>query len=253
MAVALAVATGWVAVPPAAAQAAPPPVVTVTATSATATQATDCRGLHRTTHRGEVTFTVHRTGATTADLAVDVERSGDLAAGLPDPVTIPAGQDEVTLTVDPATGYQGVLTAVAGSAYDVGGPASAEARVHLVIADLGCNLGYPDRFEETIAVGDRPTDLDDPVAEGDRTMVLEGSPPPGLELRADGTWAGAATTVGTTRFIAYGCGADGWCPYELDLAIHVVPRLVGDPGPDPATPPPPPPAAALPGTATFTG
>ena len=101
------------------------PTVTVTAPDPNATEDGDTGS-----------FTVSRTGSTTAPLVVNLERTGTAVGGsdyqpLPTSVTIPAGVASATLTlvpIDDAISEQPetvILTIATAAAYTVGSPASA--------------------------------------------------------------------------------------------------------------------------------
>jgi hypothetical protein len=109
------------------------PMVTIVATDASASEAAGDTG----------TFTITRTGPTTASLRVTFVVSGSATAGadypaLVSPVFIPAGSSTLTLTVTPAADGVGELnetvdvTLTANSALTVGPVPSNAARVTIV-------------------------------------------------------------------------------------------------------------------------
>lgn len=109
---------------------APLPAVTIAATDATASEAGPNSG----------TFTITRTGSTTAALLVNVTVGGSASGGsdyttLAGPVTIAAGSATKTVTVSPVddasveSAETVVLTIAPGSGYNVGSPSSATVNI----------------------------------------------------------------------------------------------------------------------------
>jgi large repetitive protein len=106
------------------------PVVTITATDPNAGEAGPDTG----------TFTITRTGTTTASLIVRYSIGGTAANGadyetIPDATTIPAGADSATITVTPmddaeVEGDESVVLTLAGdTTYDIGSPGSATVTI----------------------------------------------------------------------------------------------------------------------------
>lgn len=230
---------------------APPPTVVAAALDGAITVITPCQG-DPIVQQGKGLLKVERPNATSGDLAVDVSYGGTLQPGtdydaLPDPVVIAAGEDATILDVSASTAGTVTITIEPGEGYAVGSPATATT----TITDTGGDFGCQDEVVETIDLGTKPTAL--PIYDtygfgvGDSTLVMTGDVPPGLTYQQDGSWTGAATTLGTFRFTAcYQIG--GFCGLEIPFRITVVEVDASDP-----TVPAAPPAAAVPGRATFTG
>ncbi|MEZ5137263.1 MAG: hypothetical protein R2702_06225 [Acidimicrobiales bacterium] len=204
-------------------------------------------------NQSQALLKVERPNATSGTISVDVSYSGSLVGTpdlgpLPDPVVIEAGESSTIVPVEADAPGDVTLTIEPGDGYAVGDPASATADVVAEGSDLGCQ----DPTVETIQLGAQPTPY--PVYDrygfgvGDSTLVIQGELPPGLGFDIDGTWSGAATTLGTFEFTACYQLAD-FCGLQLPFRITVVdagpipPVIV--PGPAPATP--------VPGTPDFTG
>src|SRR5262249_42171166 len=102
--------------------------------------ATDASAAEDETGADPGTFTVTRTGATTADLTVNFTVTGTAATGaaytaFPTSLTTPAGQASATVTVRPShaplpeANETVTLTLSANSAYRVGSPAAATVTI----------------------------------------------------------------------------------------------------------------------------
>lgn len=206
---------------------------------------------------------VERTGETTDALTVHVTYSGTIDPSLPTDIVIPAGEAASFVSFESTEPGSVTLTIDADAAYTPGEPSEATVAVRPTRFDAICETAA-----QTIDLGATPTSLDfegrfgSAVGSGDATFELEGDLPPGLTLRRDGSFTGAATQLGTYDFTARYTLSDGLGDYEaaaLDVTITVVaPQLVdptvtsppGSPSTDPTSASP---ALPLPGSATFTG
>jgi hypothetical protein len=251
-AAAIATVLGTTTLVDAAPQGAPAPDVIASALPGSVVVIQQCDG-ETVINQSQGLLKIERPNSTSGTISVDVTYSGSLVdtadlEPLPDPVVIEAGDDSTILPVEASAPGDVTLTIEPGDGYVVGEPASATSE----IAAEGSEFGCQDETVETVDLGSQPTPY--PVYDrfgfgvGDSTLVIEGELPPGLLYAIDGTWSGAATTLGTFEFTA--CYQIGdLCGLELPFRITVV-----DAGPiPPVVVPGPAPATPVPGRATFTG
>jgi hypothetical protein len=199
---------------------------------------------------------VERPGASNGTIAVNVTYGGTLVAGtdyeaLPDPIEIPAGDTQTVVPVEATAPGTVTLTVDPGDGYVVGDPATASITFEVTSPPIFCT----EAVVETIAVGEQPTAIlveeqfpGPPLA--DTSFEPEGEAPPGLTLNRDGSWTGAATTVGTYEITGRWC-IGGACVVEVPWRITVV--AAGEPTTPPTAPPAAAPATAVAGSADYTG
>ncbi|HRW37795.1 MAG TPA: hypothetical protein P5254_08860 [Aquihabitans sp.] len=249
--VALVVGPGGAAALAAPAQDPPRPVVSASATDGRDVQAIDCLGHPDPEPPTPGSFTLSRTGPTTDALEVDVDYQ-PTGSGLPDPVVIPAGAASATVELPPSMAHL-IVSLPAAAAYDVApATASLEIATLVVVADLGCNLGYVPEVRQVVLWGQAPLPIEELAgAEDGSTLVVDGDLPPGTQLAADGTWTGVATELGTFEADVVACDAEGWCATEIRLVVQVTD---GDaPAPIPPEGPEPPAARPVTGSPALTG
>lgn len=218
----------------------PMPTISISASPGTGGRNDDCRFERfvvapatddQWTHPG--TFTVERTGDTTAPLTVDVAYQGEalLVDQLPTEAVIPAGETSVTVPVAGPDHYRDntvVVTVSAGSGYEPGDPATATVTfANTGNYDLGCMFRADAVVNETILVGQQPSaDLANAVVDlqyDDMTGTFETDDPlpAGLSVDNAGVWSGAATTVGTTAFTGYLCDDHDYCFRRIEVSVEV--------------------------------
>lgn len=255
-AVAAAIALGWAALAPTGATAAPagaaPPALVASALPGSVSVIPQCDG-EAIVQRSGGLLKIERPNNTSGTLMVNVTYSGSLVGTddlgpLPDPVEIPVGETSAIIPVEASAPGDVTVTIDAGDGYSIGEPASATSD----IADSGGAFGCQAEVVETIDVGTSPAAL--PIYDqfgfgvGDSSLQIDGELPPGLTYNIDGSWTGAATTLGTYEFTA--CYAIGdFCGLEIPFRITVV-EVSAD---DPVLPPAAPPAAPVTSDPSYTG
>jgi hypothetical protein len=229
-----AVLVAWAGITPgpagAASQGAPPPDVIAEALNGIVSYLTPCEGDAQVAP-GTGMLKVERPGNTSGTISVDVTYGGTLVPGtdyepLPDPIEIPAGQSQNIVSFRATSGGTVTLTVEPGEGYEVGDPATATSTIGVSDIDAIC----PEEETLTVTVGGQPAAI--PIydryggAFGDTILEIDGDLPPGLRYTNDGGWDGAATAVGTYRFVAkYTLGDFAFL--ELPLKIVVVPHDTG--------------------------
>jgi hypothetical protein len=228
-----------------------PPEVVASALGGSILQLDSCNGPSQTVANAGF-LKVERPGASNGTISVNVTYGGTLVPGtdydaLPDPIEIPAGDTQTVLPVETTTAGTITITVDPGDTYRVGDPATATATFEVSSPPIFCT----EAVVETIAIGEQPTPIlveeefpGPPLA--DTSFEPEGEAPPGLTLNRDGSWTGAATTVGTYEITGRWC-IGGACVVEVPWRITVV--AAGEPTAPPAATP----AAPVSGAAAYTG
>lgn len=178
----------------------------------------------------QTSFVLTRTGATGSPLTLSYTVSGTGEAGvhyepLPGTATVAAGQSSTVVAVTPLTTPRGnvvdlTLQLQPDPAYGVGDPASAQ--IHFVSpAEPGpheCGYSFTDdpwNTTQTVAVGEALHALSleqftPPIIQPAPGVfrALDGALPLGVELRADGSFGGAANAPGVFEATIEACRAE---------------------------------------------